>query len=148
MISLDTKEWRKNSSPPIAGLFRPPLWSRGNIVNSHPAGPGSIPGWVSFLVEVFPGFSLNRKTNVTKFGPHSIPVIIWPSYIIRPLTATVFDHRCSTWPSSKIKKNKLPGCPAGSQVPCRLSYLVLAVSLFRHYWIFPRSDIHLICQGL
>ena len=33
----------------------PPLWSRGNFVTSHAAGPGLIPGLVNFLVEVFPG---------------------------------------------------------------------------------------------
>ena len=32
-------------------------WSRGNIVTSHAAGLGSIPGRVNFLVDVFPGFS-------------------------------------------------------------------------------------------
>ena len=30
----------------------------------HAAGPGSIPGRVNFLVEVFPEFFLNFKTNV------------------------------------------------------------------------------------
>ena len=59
-------------------------WWRGNIVTSHAAGPGLIPGRVNFLVEVFPGFSLNPKTDVRKFGSHSSPVIIWPSY----------THRC------------------------------------------------------
>ena len=29
-----------------------PVWSRGNV-NFHPEGPGSIPGRVNFLVEVF-----------------------------------------------------------------------------------------------
>ena len=33
--------------------IRPPLWSRGNIVISHAAGPGSIPRRVNSLVEVF-----------------------------------------------------------------------------------------------
>ena len=32
-----------------------PLWFRGNIVTSHAAGPGSIPGRVNFLVECFSG---------------------------------------------------------------------------------------------
>ena len=32
---------------------RLPLWSRGNIVTSHAADPGLIPGRISFLVEVF-----------------------------------------------------------------------------------------------
>ena len=36
---------------------RPLLWSRGNVVGSHAAGPVSILGRVSFLVEIFPGFS-------------------------------------------------------------------------------------------
>ena len=36
------------------GAGKPPLWSRGNVFASHPVGPGSIPGWVNFLVEVFP----------------------------------------------------------------------------------------------
>ena len=29
-------------------------WSRGNVVVSHAAGPGSTPGRINFLVEVFP----------------------------------------------------------------------------------------------
>ena len=33
--------------------YEPPLRSRGNIVTSHAAGPVSIPGRVSFLVDVF-----------------------------------------------------------------------------------------------
>ena len=79
------------------------------FVTSYAAGPGSIPGPVNFLVEVFPGFSLNRKTNATKFGPTSSPVSIWPSYnhpkpcIIRLQTATVSDHSCRTWPSLNNK---------------------------------------------
>ena len=32
----------------ILTFTRPPQWSRGNIVASHLAGPGSIPGRVSF----------------------------------------------------------------------------------------------------
>ena len=40
----------------------------------------SIP-WLRF----FPEFSLNRKTNVRKFGPHSSPVIIWSSCIIQTI---------------------------------------------------------------
>ena len=32
----------------MCGPLRPPLWSRGNIVTSHLAGSGSIPGRVSF----------------------------------------------------------------------------------------------------
>ena len=43
-----------------------PLWSRSSIVASHTACPGSMPGWVSLLAEVSPGFPLNRKTNVRK----------------------------------------------------------------------------------
>ena len=84
-------------------LHRPPLWIRGNVVASYPADSGSIPGRVNFLVEVFSGFSLNRKTNVRKFGPHSSPVIIWPPHIIQTIyhpstdgDATVSDHSCST----------------------------------------------------
>ena len=34
----------------------PPLWSRDNIVTSHAAGPGSIPGRISFLVVFSGGF--------------------------------------------------------------------------------------------
>ena len=62
-----------------------PLWSRGDILTSHAADPGSIPGRVNFLVEVFPGFSLNHKTNVRKFGPNSSSVNIWPSYNIQTI---------------------------------------------------------------
>ena len=54
----------------------PPLWSRGNIVTSHAAVPGSLCGWVIFLLEVF---SLNCMT-VRKFGPLSSPVIMVITY--------------------------------------------------------------------
>ena len=59
--------------------------SMGNIVTSHAAGNGSIPGRMNFLVDVFPGFSLNRKTDVRKLGSNSSPVILWPSYIIQTI---------------------------------------------------------------
>ena len=39
---------------------RPPLWSRGNIVASHLAYPGSIPGHVSF-----PGWGFSRSFSST-----------------------------------------------------------------------------------
>ena len=74
-----------------------PLWARSNIVTSHAAGPGSIPGGSISWLRFFPGC----KTNVRKLGPHSSPVIIYhPNHIIiRLLTVTVSDHSCSTWPS-------------------------------------------------
>ena len=75
-----------------------------SIVTSHAAGTGSIPRRVTFLVEFFLGFCLKRKTNFKKFRPHSSPVIIWPSYIIRLRTATVSDHSCSTCPSLNNKQ--------------------------------------------
>ena len=37
------------------------------------------------LGEVFSGFSLRCKTNAKNFGPHSSPVITWPSYIIQTI---------------------------------------------------------------
>ena len=46
--------------------WRPPLWSSCNIVTSHAAGLGSIPGGPNFLVEVFSGFFFTCKTNVRK----------------------------------------------------------------------------------
>ena len=60
---------------------RSPLWSRGNIATSQAAGPGSIPGRVNFLFDVFSGFSLNRLTNVRKFGPHHMAIIYHPNYM-------------------------------------------------------------------
>ena len=84
----------------------PPLWSRGNIFTSHIASPGSIPGRVSFLVEIFLGISLHRKTNVRKFVRHSSPAIILPECIIRLRTATVFERSSSTWPSLNNKRNQ------------------------------------------
>ena len=63
----------------------------GNIVTSHAKGSGSIPGQISFLVEVFSGAFLNRKTNIRKFGPHSSPVIICPSYVIQNHVSLVYD---------------------------------------------------------
>ena len=58
--------------------MRPP--HRNNIVTHRAAGRvrlavGSL-SWLRF----FPEFSLNHKTNVKEFGPHSSPVIMWPSY--------------------------------------------------------------------
>ena len=37
---------------------------RGNVVTSHAAGPGSIPGWINLLVEVLPRISLSHMINV------------------------------------------------------------------------------------
>ena len=56
-------------------------------------------------------FSLNRKTNVSKFGPHSSQVIIRHHissrpHIIRLRTATVSDHSCSIWPSLNYKQQQ------------------------------------------
>ena len=47
-----------------------PLWSKANIIASHLAGPGSIPGPSVFLLEVFREVFLNFKSNVGKnLGP-------------------------------------------------------------------------------
>ena len=54
-------------SIPILLSLRPPLWSRGNFVTSHPAGPGSIPGRVNFHVDFFPGLFINPKTFVPAY---------------------------------------------------------------------------------
>ena len=98
----------------VRGSFQkwPPLWSRGNIVTSHADGVGSIPvGSVSWL-RIFPRFSLNRKINFRKFGPHSSPVIIWPSYIIQKpyivslRTTTISHYSCRTWPSLSDKQQQ------------------------------------------
>ena len=75
-MSCDVGEVTESLENELRGA---PLWSRGNIFISQAAGPGSIPGRVTFLVEFFSGFSLNLKTNVRKFGSHSSPVIIWSS---------------------------------------------------------------------
>ena len=62
--------------------IRPSLWSRGNIVASHPAGPGSITVRVSILAEVFSGVfpqSYNMTENFghirprVSFGHHNHP---------------------------------------------------------------------------
>ena len=56
-----------------AFINRPPLWSRGNIVASHPAGPDSISGRVSFPgSDIFLGFSFNVGRTLAP----SIPDII------------------------------------------------------------------------
>ena len=44
---------------------RPPLWYRADVVPSHAAGPGSIPGRISFLVEVF---FLGISSSVRQIG--------------------------------------------------------------------------------
>ena len=41
-----------------------------NVVVSRLAGPSSNPDQISFLFEIFLGFSLNYKTSVRKFRPH------------------------------------------------------------------------------
>ena len=41
----------------LSKKIRPLLWSRVNIVTSHAEGPGSNPGRVNYLIEVFPGVS-------------------------------------------------------------------------------------------
>ena len=51
-------------------------------------------GTISWL-RFSPRLSLNRKSNVRKFGPHSSPVIIWPSYIIQNHTSPVYGRRRS-----------------------------------------------------
>ena len=56
------------------------LWSRGNINASHTAGPGSIPGRVNILSEVFPGFYLNRKTMSGNLG-HIRPRLSYDHHI-------------------------------------------------------------------
>ena len=48
-----------------------------SIVAFHLAGLGSIPSWlIFFLVEIFSGLFLNRKTNVRKLRPYPSPDII------------------------------------------------------------------------
>ena len=63
--------------------------SNSNHIASYAAGPGSIPGRVNFLVQVFPEVFLNIKTNVRQCGPHSSPGIIWLSSEI------MFIHLCT-----------------------------------------------------
>ena len=67
------------------GITSLPLTQRARV--QFPVGSIS-------LRRFFPGFSLNRKTNVRKFGP---------LYIIRLRMATVSDHSSSTWPSLNNK---------------------------------------------
>ena len=56
------------------------LWPGGNVVASHSASQVSTPDRVNFLVEVFPGPSLNCKTNVRKFRPHC-PQVTYGDYL-------------------------------------------------------------------
>ena len=57
--------------------IRPPLWSRGNIVASHLAGPDSIPSRVSFCGwGFFRGFSSIVRQMSGKPRPHPSPDII------------------------------------------------------------------------
>ena len=81
----------------------PPLWFRDNAVVSHPAGPGSIPGRASLLVEVFSVFSstvrqISRYLELIRPGYHLAVIMIQP-ISIRLRTVTVSDLRYSTWPS-------------------------------------------------
>ena len=66
------------------------------IVASYPAGPGSIPGRVNFLVEVFLDFFLNCKTNLKKCRPHSSPGITWPSLPSKPYSSVYGRRRSPT----------------------------------------------------
>ena len=52
-------------------------WSRGNIVTSHAAGPGSIPGRVSFLAETFSGVFPQSQEILTTFVPGYHMAIIY-----------------------------------------------------------------------
>ena len=69
---------RNNLHPP---LIRSPLWSGGNVASLSLTQPSRIRSpvgsfsWLRFSL----GFSLNCKTNVRKFRPHSSSGIIWPS---------------------------------------------------------------------
>ena len=58
---------------------RPLLWSRGNIVASHLAGPGLIPVLVNFPDWGFFQVFLNCKTNDGKTYSLSIPWYHWSS---------------------------------------------------------------------
>ena len=89
----------------LAIITWPLLWSRGNIVASHVAGPGSIPCRVNFLVEVsFRGFPSTVRQMSGNLG-HIRPRLSYGHHIsskpnIIPLRwATVSDHRSGTWPS-------------------------------------------------
>ena len=90
-----SSELRKKFS---SRVYRPQLWSRCKIVISHATVPGSIPGRVSFLVEVFPEFSLNRNTKkCQEIWATFVPVIIWPSYIIQTIYHSFMDGD-GLWP--------------------------------------------------
>ena len=52
------------------------LWSWGNTISSHAAGPDSIPVGTSFLGEVFSGFFLTYKTNVLQVPEYHLAIII------------------------------------------------------------------------
>ena len=55
----------------VFAVKRPPLWSRDNFVASQLAGPGSIPGRVSFPGwSVFRGFSSTVRHMSGKLRPH------------------------------------------------------------------------------
>ena len=41
------------------------------------------PAGTIYWLRISARFTLNRKTNVRKFGPHSSPAIIWPFYVIQ-----------------------------------------------------------------
>ena len=83
-------------------------------------------------------FSLNRKTDVRKFGSHSSPVIIYHSklYIIHLRTATVSGLNCSRWPSLYNKEQqheKLAVCPSSRS--CESLYHSFLPSFFRCWFL-------------
>ena len=88
----------------VAKATGPPLWSRGNLVTSHAAGPGSVPSRVNLQDEVPRGFpstvrqmsgNLGHIRPRLSYGHHTQYSI--QTIFIRLRTATVSDLRCSIW---------------------------------------------------
>ena len=88
---------------------------RGNIVTCHAAGPGSIPGRVNFVIEVFLWFSLDRKVNVRKFD-HIRRRLSYGNHISSK--PCIIRLRISTWPSLNDKQVHRCGA-SGSMRACQ-----------------------------
>ena len=128
--------------------LRPTLWSRGNIIISHAAGPvrspvGSI-SWLRLAVKQMSG-------NLGQIRPR---LSTWPSYIIRLLMAPVSDYNFSTWLSLNnqqqeqqmriegmnrvLWRHKLvsrrDSLTFGSRLHCKHREISIALDSKREYW--------------
>ena len=71
-----TLSWKLENHPSLGHRYGLGVTSLLLTQRARVRSPVGSVSWLRF----FPGFSLNRKTSVRKFGPHSSPVITWSLY--------------------------------------------------------------------